>query len=105
MEWMHYDDEWLFRAELCLHEALLNAYQHGNERNAWREIRVTCLLAANNVKIHVEDEGSGYNTAETTNLDALAADHGRGLYLIHQLMNSVRVSKDGKEIIMSLSKE
>jgi anti-sigma regulatory factor (Ser/Thr protein kinase) len=84
---------------------LLNAYQHGNDCNASREIRVTCLLAANNVKINIEDEGSGYDRAEITNPDALAAHHGRGLYLIHQLMNSVRVSKDGKEIIMSLSKE
>jgi anti-sigma regulatory factor (Ser/Thr protein kinase) len=105
MEWMHYDDEWLFRAELCLHEALLNAYQHGNDCNASREIRVTCLLAANNIKINVEDEGNGYSTVETRNLATAVAHHGRGLYLIHQLMNSVHLSKGGKEIIMSLSKE
>jgi anti-sigma regulatory factor (Ser/Thr protein kinase) len=105
MEWMDFDTEWLFRAELALHEALHNAHHHGNSGNRERKIRVTCTLTHDVVEIDVADEGTGYITTRPMTVVDLAASHGRGLYLIYQLMKSVRILEGGKRIIMSLSKE
>lgn len=103
MEWMAFDQDWIFRSELCLQEALLNAHFHGNEADAEREIRVGCVFAPGKVEIDVEDEGMGYNTCAELPLRDHA--YGRGLYLIRQFMNSVAIHGNGTRIVMSLKKE
>jgi anti-sigma regulatory factor (Ser/Thr protein kinase) len=105
MEWMAFDQDWIFRTELCLQEALLNAHFHGNEADAGREIRVGCLFAPGKVEMDVEDEGKGYNTRAELNLPLRGNPHGRGLYLIRQFMNSVAIHGNGTRIVMSLKKE
>jgi anti-sigma regulatory factor (Ser/Thr protein kinase) len=105
MEWMAFEQDWVFRTELCLHEALLNAHFHGNEANAGREIRVACTLAPGKVEMDVEDEGTGYNTRPQFSGPQASDPHGRGLYLIRQFMNSVAIYGNGTRIVMSLSKE
>ncbi len=105
MEWMAFEPDWVFRAELCLQEALLNAYFHGNQADAGREIRVGCRLAPGKVEMDVQDQGKGYQMRPELGLPLGGAAGGRGLYLIRQLMNSVSVHGDGTRIIMSLNKE
>jgi len=104
MEWMAFDQDWTFRTELSLHEALLNAHFHGNEANAGREIRVGCSLGPDKVEMEVADEGHGY-TNPALSLPLKGESHGRGLYLIRQFMNSVAVHDNGRRIVMSLNKE
>jgi len=105
MEWMAFEQDWVFRAELCLHEALLNAHFHGNEADSKREIRVGCSLAPGSVEMDVEDEGMGYDAQHGSSPLLKSNPHGRGLYLISQFMNSVAIEGDGKRIVMSLNKE
>lgn len=105
MEWMAFDQDWTFRTELSLHEALLNAHFHGNEANAGRGIRVGCSLAPGKVQMEVEDEGKGYYTSPELGLPLKGDSHGRGLHLIRQFMNTVAVHDNGRRIVMSLDKE
>jgi len=105
MEWMGFEEDWVFRTELCLHEALLNAHFHGNEADTAREIRVVCLLAPGKVELDVQDDGRGYNSQLELGLPLSTDPHGRGLYLIRQFMNSVAVCSNGARIVMSLNKE
>jgi anti-sigma regulatory factor (Ser/Thr protein kinase) len=105
MEWMAFERDWVFRAELCLHEALLNALFHGNQGNARREIRVGCSLAPENVELEVEDQGSGYRGLDNWNPPPDCEHHGRGLYLIQQYMTSVTTQRNGARIVMRLNKE
>jgi serine/threonine-protein kinase RsbW len=105
MEWMAFEQDWVFRTELCLHEALLNAHQHGNHADAARKIRVGCSLTPGRVEMDVEDEGRGYNAQSDSSPREKFAPHGRGLYLIRQFMHSVGIHGDGTRIVMSLSKE
>ena len=105
MEWMAFEQDWVFRAELCLHEALLNAHFHGNEADSKREIRVGCSLAPGKVEMDVEDEGKGYDARHGLSSPPKGNPHGRGLYLIRQFMNSVVIQDYGKRIVMSLNKE
>ena len=105
MEWMGLEKDWVFRAELCLQEALLNAHLHGNAADPGREIRVGCSLAPGKVEMEVEDDGKGYKTLSEESLPVGCDPHGRGLYLIRQFMNSVAIHDNGTRIVMSLNKE
>ena len=105
MEWMAFEQDWVFRTELCLHEALLNAHFHGNHGDANREIRIVCRLAPDKVELDVEDEGQGYRSPGNPLVRGENFPHGRGLYLIRQFMNSVGIYSNGKRIVMSLKKE
>jgi anti-sigma regulatory factor (Ser/Thr protein kinase) len=102
MEMLALDNDWVARAELCLQEALLNAHFHGNHGDPERTIRVGCILSSEKIELHVEDEGTGY----PVNRDYSSVDtmhpRGRGLFLIHQLMDSVALNGAGAHIIMSL---
>jgi anti-sigma regulatory factor (Ser/Thr protein kinase) len=104
MERMAFDKDWVFRAELCLQEALLNAHYHGNEENAGREIRVACALAPGKIELEVEDQGKGYEYQCPDSL-LKGAHHGRGLYLIRHYMSSVALHGNGARIVMCLNKE
>ncbi len=105
MEWMAFEHDWIFRTELCLQEALLNAHFHGNEANPSREIRMVCWLAPGKIELDIEDEGAGYNTGQEVSRPFEGEPHGRGLYLIRELMNSVAIHGNGTRIVMSLNKE
>lgn len=82
MQLIALDEDWIFRVELSLQEALLNGHFHGNQGDSAREIRVTCILSLKKVEVHVEDDGVGYDLSQ----DVFEIDHpkpgGRGLYLI-----------------------
>ena len=105
MEWMAFEQDWVFRAELCLHEAMLNAHFHGNEADSKREIRVGCSLAPDKVEMDVEDDGRGYDAGRYSSPPLKGNPHGRGLHLIRQFMNSVDIHGDGRRIVMCLNKE
>lgn len=98
-------DDWIFRMELSLHEALLNSYIHGNRADPVKKIWVSCFLSPTKVEIEVEDEGQGYDPTLLPLRPEPERLGGRGLFLIRQSMHSVTVSKKGNQIRMSLRKE
>lgn len=105
MQLLALENEWIFRGELSLQEALLNSYLHGNRRDPSKAIWVYCSLSPGRVRIEVEDEGLGYEPGEDPSCRDLTGFDGRGLYLIHELMHSVTVNPRGNHIVMSLLKE
>jgi len=105
MEMLALDNDWISRSELCLQEALLNALCHGNRRDPSREIHVRCIFSAVKVELHVEDDGTGYESNRDFSGVRGTSPGGRGLFLIHQLMDSVAINRTGNHIVMSLTKE
>jgi serine/threonine-protein kinase RsbW len=90
--------------ELALTEALANAVVHGAKSDPSKKIE--CDVACGEkegVVIVVRDPGEGFDPAKISNpLDGenLYASHGRGIYLINQLMDEVQFHKNGTEIRM-----
>lgn len=90
--------------ELAIREALANAIKHGCGGDASKEVR--CCLAcdeARGILIIVSDPGQGFDPATVPSPLAgqqLFSDHGRGLYLINQLMDEVWFSEGGTQIHM-----
>ena len=97
-------DEKRLEIDLAVQEALANAVVHGCKNDASREVR--CRLerdAEGHILIIVTDPGDGFNPDHVTNpkkSDRLYEDHGRGVYLIRQLMDEVEFQDGGKELRM-----
>ena len=93
-----------FQIDLALREALANAIVHGCHNDPTK--KVECCVACNensDVVIVVRDPGEGFNLHAVRNpLEAenLNSDHGRGIYLINQLMDEVSFERNGAEIRM-----
>ena len=93
-----------FQIELALREALANAIIHGCNNDPTK--KVECCVACNessDVVIVVRDPGEGFSpNAVPSPLAAenLHSDHGRGIYLINQLMDEVSFERNGSEIRM-----
>ena len=93
-----------YQIELALREALANAIVHGCENDANK--RVECCVACtenSDVMIIVRDPGAGFDPKTVPNPLApenLNSTHGRGIYLINQLMDEVSFERNGAEIRM-----
>jgi len=90
--------------ELALTEALANAVVHGCQEDPTKVIE--CCVACDEARgmlIVVRDPGSGFDPASIPNPahgEQIFSDHGRGIYLINQLMDEVTFLKGGTEIHM-----
>ena len=90
--------------ELALAEALANAVVHGAKNDPTK--LVECDVACDKdgaVLIVVRDPGPGFDPAKIADPCAgenIYSHHGRGIYLINQLMDEVQFHKNGTEIHM-----
>jgi len=90
--------------ELALQEALANAVVHGAKEDPSKIVE--CLVACddeNGVLIIVRDPGEGFDpgTIPTCTMgENVYSNHGRGIFLINQLMDEVKFRKNGTEIHM-----
>jgi serine/threonine-protein kinase RsbW len=90
--------------ELALQEALANAVVHGAKEDPSKTVE--CLVAFDEqrgVLIIVRDPGAGFDPsaiATPTVGENLYSNHGRGIFLINQLMDEVKFHKNGTEIHM-----
>jgi serine/threonine-protein kinase RsbW len=90
--------------ELALTEALANAVVHGAKNDSSKIIE--CDVACDEergILIVVRDPGTGFDPATIANPcegQNIYANHGRGIYLINQLMDEVQFHKNGTEIHM-----
>src|SRR5262249_32728427 len=96
-----------YQIELALREALANAIVHGCNNDPSK--KVECCVActeSSDVVIVVRDPGQGFALGDVPNPLAgenLHSTHGRGIYLINQLMDEVSFDRNGAEIRMRKS--
>ena len=90
--------------ELAVQEAIANAVVHGCEGDPERSVQVTVGCDQDRgMIIMVRDPGTGFDPESIPSPlvgENLYASHGRGIYLINQLMDEVRFEKGGTEIWM-----
>jgi serine/threonine-protein kinase RsbW len=90
--------------ELSLIEALANAVVHGAKEDPSKVVE--CLVACDEqrgVLIIVRDPGDGFDAEAIpacTLGENVFSSHGRGIFLINQLMDEVKFQKNGTEIHM-----
>jgi serine/threonine-protein kinase RsbW len=93
-----------FEVALAVQEALANAVVHGCRNDSSKQVR--CRLKSDpqgRIVIIVTDPGPGFSPDVLSDPKAsenVYADHGRGVYLIRQLMDEVHFEQPGNEIRM-----
>ncbi|MFZ0938523.1 MAG: ATP-binding protein, partial [Candidatus Sulfotelmatobacter sp.] len=90
--------------ELALQEALANAVIHGAKEDPTKVVE--CLVSTDQergILIVVRDPGTGFTPEAVPGCtvgENIYSNHGRGIFLINQLMDKVEFRKNGTEIRM-----
>ena len=76
--------------DVCLTEAITNAIQHAHRSDASRPLNVSIAVEAGVLTVRVFDTGPGFEMARVPEpaFDELK-EHGRGLFIIRNSMDSV----------------
>jgi serine/threonine-protein kinase RsbW len=91
-----------FEIETGLREALANAIRHGCQHDPSRKVQ--CAVACDQdrgVLIVVRDPGPGFDPSSLGSPlvgENVFSHHGRGIYLLNQLMDEVTFARGGTEI-------
>src|SRR5262249_40193783 len=85
--------------ETALREALANAVTHGCGNDASQTIHL-CVACdeEHGILIVVRDPGNGYDPLNVANPvlgENIYSNHGRGIFLINQLMDEVQIRRNG----------
>lgn len=92
-----------FDIKLCLEESLINAVKHGNKMIKDKSIYLKIKKTIDYLDIEVQDQGSGFNYRDIpspTDKKNLEKSHGRGIFLIKNLMDEVKFFDGGRRIKM-----
>ena len=102
--WMDCVEGKEMEVETALREALANAITHGCHGDTSKKVQ--CCVACDedhSLLILVRDPGSGFDPKtlpDPTLGRNLLSSHGRGIYLINELMDEVRIEHGGSQIFM-----
>jgi serine phosphatase RsbU (regulator of sigma subunit)/anti-sigma regulatory factor (Ser/Thr protein kinase) len=85
---------------LALTEILMNAFEHGNQKNASKRIKLKGDVSEHKLELSVIDEGKGFNFQEQlvheNQMDI--TNRGRGLAVIHGAMDQVIYNNKGNRV-------
>lgn len=98
--WVQHD---VFGVHLAMEEALVNAIQHGNHRDARKSVRVSCRVSPDRVRIEIADEGPGFNPGslpDPTCPERLQTPGGRGVMLMRAFMSRVEFNEKGNRVVL-----
>ncbi len=79
---------------LCVEEAATNAIRHSGSD---RDVEISLRFADGDLLAEVKDQGRGFDLAsfDREALPDVGSDHGRGLFIVAKLMDSLELSLDG----------
>ena len=99
-----YPREGVFAVRLAVEEALVNAYRHGNQRDASKIVTFTCHIDSESASFEVGDEGQGFDISsvpDPTDEANLEIPSGRGLLLMREYMSLLEFIEPGNRLRMT----
>lgn len=94
-----------FNLRVALAEAIANAIAYGNRHDASRHVRVRVEAGRDAVRIHVSDEGDGFDPAtvpDPTLPGRLEREDGRGLFVLRHIVDHVDFNEKGNSVCLTL---
>jgi anti-sigma regulatory factor (Ser/Thr protein kinase) len=85
-------------AVLAVHEAMVNAHRHGGG-----VVQATAGFDGPALVVEIADRGKGFEVPRSPGLADLAAEQGRGLFLIRHLASDAEVARNGREVRLTLT--
>jgi serine/threonine-protein kinase RsbW len=93
-----------YEIELAVREALANAIVHGCKKDPEKSVQISVGCdESRGMIIVVRDPGGGFDPSQIPSPivgEQLYSEHGRGIFLINQLMDEVRYRNQGTELWM-----
>jgi serine/threonine-protein kinase RsbW len=102
-----FGDDDQYKIGLAVHEAVMNAFQYGNQQRRERKIHLTFELHDDRLVIHVIDQGAGFrieDVPDPRNDENVLEDSGRGVLLMKAFMDEVDVLSSpsgGAKLVMA----
>jgi len=78
-----------YELNLVLTEAMANAILHANEGDPEKEVHIEIGIQDRRLTIRVYDHGQGFDIRQFAEPSHPLEEHGRGIYLIHSIMDEV----------------
>ena len=91
-----FPEEFAQDIEMSVAEALANAVEHGSPGHKRNAVVITCKVGEDSLTIDVRDEGPGFEPLGVGEACNLLEEQGRGLRMIYQLMDRVKVRRTPK---------
>jgi serine/threonine-protein kinase RsbW len=102
-----FDSDAMFAVRLCLEEALVNAFRHGNRFEPGLVVKFQATIGADTCTFEVEDQGEGFDpdgVPDPTADENLEIPSGRGIMLMRAYMSEVEYLDPGNRIRMVFKK-
>lgn len=98
-------EELAYQINLVLTEAMTNAIRHANEDDPAKEIHISISITNRTLSIKVYDQGQGFDVTTLPVPDFKGLEeHGRGVYIIRSIMDSVTYRKFKKGHVLEMTK-
>jgi len=88
---------------ITLTEAITNAIVHGNQADQSKKVFVNSRFGHNLISVQIIDEGEGFDyedVPDPTDPMNILTLNGRGVFLMHQLSDSVEYSNNGSTVVI-----
>jgi len=98
-----YSDESIRKMKLTITELLANAIGHGNSDDHLKKVTVGHVVDNTIVIVAVMDEGEGFDPSkipDPTLPENLIKDHGRGLYIVRNHVDTIQFNKKGNRVLV-----
>ena len=89
---------------LVLTEAMANAIVHANAGDPAKDLHIEISIAEQNLYIKVFDFGPGFDIEQYMEPSNQLDDHGRGIYLIHTIMDEITYLPTGNGHVLEMRK-
>ncbi len=90
--------------EIAVREALANAIIHGNRSEPQRKVLLRCYGDPDDgILLAIRDEGRGFDpkkVPDPRSAERLELPHGRGIFLMRELMDHAEHRKGGREVLL-----
>jgi anti-sigma regulatory factor (Ser/Thr protein kinase) len=110
MEGVTLDDDQKYYVELAVSEAVTNSLRHAYGNAPDREIGLRVTVEPGRLVVEVTDTGLPLDPAHIENAtlpdaeDSRRESGGRGLFLIRQVMDEVRLTREGDRNVLTMIK-
>jgi serine/threonine-protein kinase RsbW len=88
-----FPEDVIWQIEVSVAEALANAVEHGSPDHNQDNVVIACVFDDGQLTIDVRDEGPGFALPSSEEIEASLDERGRGLRMIYELMDNVKVSR------------
>lgn len=101
------NDDFYGNVLIAVTEAVNNAIKHGNKNDISKAVQIRVSDASDVFSIEIKDQGSGFdfdNLPDPTAPENLEKENGRGIFLMKSLADKVEFQNNGRQVILTFSK-